>query len=76
MDVASLVLGILGVVAWLLPLFGYPINIVGLILGILSKKKKMSGMATAGIILTIIGLVLTIINSVAGAIMYVTRLLF
>ena len=76
MDVASLVLGILGVVAWLLPLFGYPINIVGLILGILSKKRKMSGMATAGIILTIIGLVLTIINSVAGAIMYVTRLLF
>jgi len=76
MDVASLVLGILGAVAWLLPLFGYPINIVGLILGILAKKKRMSGMATAGIILTIIGLVLTIINSVAGAIMYVTRLLF
>lgn len=76
MDVASLVLGIIGVIAWCLPLLGFPINIVGLILGICAKKKGMQGKATAGIILTIIGLVLTIINSAIGAYMGATGTLF
>ncbi len=54
------VLGCIGLVAWLIPLFGFPITIIGLVLGIRRKS-------TAGIILCIIGLVLTIINSAIGA---------
>ena len=59
---ASLVLGIIGLITWLLPLIGFPITIVGLILGIQRKYK-------IGIILNIIALVFTTINSIIGAIL-------
>jgi hypothetical protein len=35
--IASLVLGLLGILAWLLPLVGLPITLVGLILGIVDR---------------------------------------
>ena len=59
---ASLVLGIIGFVAWLIPLIGFPVTIIGLILGIRRKY-------TAGIVLNVIGLVITLINSVIGAVL-------
>ncbi len=67
MSVASMVLGISGLIAWILPLIGFPVTIAGLILGISGRKKGGKGMATAGIVLCIITLVLTLCNSVAGA---------
>ncbi len=67
MSIASMVLGICGLVAWCIPLLGYPVSIVGLILGILGRKKGGKGMAMAGIILCVITLLLTLVNSVAGA---------
>ncbi len=65
--IASLVLGILGLLAWFIPLFGAPITITGLVLGIKGLKSSNRGMAVAGIVLNIIGLVLTIINASIGA---------
>ena len=69
--IASLVLGIIAVVfAW----FGYGaivsivLGIVGIILGIQAKKSMpegQTGMATAGLVLSIIGLVLSVIMFVA-----------
>jgi hypothetical protein len=70
--VASLVLGIIGVFAWLIPLIGFPVTIVGLILGIGGMKSSSRGMAIAGVVLCIIFLVVTIINSAIGAYMGVT----
>lgn len=67
MSIASMVLGICGFIAWCLPLIGYPVTIVGLILGIIGIKKGAKGMAVAGIIMCSITLVLTIINSALGA---------
>jgi hypothetical protein len=68
MSVASLALGILGLLAWIIPLFGYPITITGLVLGVKGKKiEEGRGMATAGFALSVIGLVLTVINSAWGA---------
>ena len=66
MAIASLVLGILAVV---IPYAGTACAIVGLILGIMGKKKMdeagaPSGMAMAGIILSIIALVASIIITV------------
>lgn len=69
MSIASLVLGIVGVIAWLIPIIGFPVIIVGLILGIIGRGKGGKGMATAGITLCIITLVLTIANSAIGAFM-------
>ncbi len=59
---ASAILGWIGMLAWLFPLVGFPITIVGLILGC---KKRYA----LGITLNIIGLVLTLGNSIWGVIL-------
>lgn len=74
MSIASLILGIIGLVAWILPLLGYPINIIGLILGIISNKKEKNKFSKTGIILSAIGLGITAINSIAGVIMVLSQL--
>lgn len=66
MSLASMILGLCGLVAWCLPLVGYPVTIVGLILGCIGRNKGGKGMATAGIILSIITLLFTLANSIAG----------
>ena len=58
--------------AWCIPLFGAPITIIGLILGITSLKSPSRGMAIAGIVLSAVGLVATVINGILGAYMAVT----
>ena len=66
LSIASLVLGIVGIVACCIPIIGIPVNVTGLILGIVGMKKGGRGMAIAGIILCSIFLVLTIANSALG----------
>jgi len=66
MAVASMVLGILGLAGWLLPIVGLPITMTGLGLGIPARRH---GMGIAGIALSAIGLVLTVINASIGAYM-------
>lgn len=68
--IAGLVLGILSPLVWLIPLFGYPVTIVGIIMSAKGMKTSGRGMAIAGMILSIIGLVLTLGNSVLGACIY------
>lgn len=66
--VASLVLGIISLVTMFTGTFaivGVVLSIIGLILGIKSKKDNPSGMATAGIVLSIIALVLTALTFLA-----------
>lgn len=75
-SIASMVLGICGFVAWCIPLFGYPVTIVGLIMGIVGKNKGGRKMAIAGIILSAITLVLTLVNSIWGAYLGATGQLF
>lgn len=67
MSMASMVLGIVGMVAWCLPILGLPICIIGLVLGITGKPKGAPGMAVTGIVLSSIGLVLTLANCAWGA---------
>ena len=63
---ASLVLGIINCLTWLLPIAGIPIGIIGLVMG--CKKRY-----TAGIILNAITLVASVINSIVGAILWSGR---
>ena len=63
----SLILGVIGMVAWLLPLAGFPVTIVGIVAASKGLKSKKRGLALAGLILSIIGLVLTMINAFWGA---------
>ena len=71
---ASLILGIISLVAWLLPLIGYPVSIVGLCLGISYVKKEKNTFSKVGIILSAIGLGITAINSIAGVIIALKQL--
>jgi uncharacterized membrane protein len=61
--IASLVLGICGLFAWLLPIAGFPVTIVGGILGLQRLKSLSRRKAIAGVVLCAIGLMLTIINT-------------
>lgn len=75
-SIASMVLGIIGFVAWCLPLLGYPVCITGLILGIVGINKGGKGMAIAGIVMCSITLLLTLVNSAIGAYLGATGQLY
>ena len=64
--VVGLILGIASLLAWLLPLLGYPVSIVGIVMGALGTKSEKRSMAIVGLVLSIIGLILTIGNSAYG----------
>lgn len=69
MGVASLILGIVSVVlalffsgfGWLASILG----LVGIILGAIARKQAKTGVATAGLVLSIIGLVLGMLLYIA-----------
>ena len=73
-SIASLVLGLSGLILWLLPILGLPATITGLILGIIGKKRGARKMAIAGIILCVITMLLTLANSILGAYLAVMAL--
>lgn len=63
-------LGLWSIIAWIIPLAGYPVTICGIInslKGIKSKEKKNK--AIIGLILSIVFLIITLINSIWGAIL-------
>lgn len=66
---AGFVLGLISIIAWIIPLIGYPITILGIIFSALGLNSKNKGKAIAGLILSIIFLILTFINSALGAIL-------
>ena len=72
----SLVLGIISMVTWLLPLVGYPVSIIGLVMGFYGIKSEKKSKGTAGLILSIIGLVICVANSAIGAYMGATGQLY
>ncbi len=69
MGVAALVLGIISVVfslilggaGWVGPIIG----IIGIVLGAVAKKKGQGGIATAGLVLSIIGTAISLIITIA-----------
>lgn len=65
--VTSLVIGIIGFGAWCLPICGLPLSIGGLITGIMGMKSPGRGMAIAGVILNVLGLIAGIANAAYGA---------
>ena len=60
-------LGLCSIIAWILPLAGYPVTICGIIYSIKGLDSKINnGKAIAGLILSIIFLIITLINSILG----------
>lgn len=63
------ILGLVSIIAWYIPLVGYPVTVCGIIFSALGMNSKNKGKAVAGLVLSIIFLVVTIINSILGAIL-------
>lgn len=74
--VASLILGIFSLGAWIYPLCGIPLSIIGLFFGVAGQSSSRRGISIAGTILCIIGLILSVVNSAIGAYMGATGQLF
>ena len=71
--IISFVLGLAGTVAWFIPLFGLPITLTGLILGIRGLRGKHRRLAVTGLVLSIIFLIVTVANSAIGAYRGITK---
>ena len=65
----GLVLGLVSIVTWLIPLFGFPTTICGIVFSAKSLDTPGRGKAIAGLVLSIIFLCLTILNAIVGAIL-------
>ena len=63
------ILGLVGIIAWILPLIGYPVTIVGIVFSSMGMNSVNKNKALAGLILSIVFLVVTLINSFLGALM-------
>lgn len=68
----SFILGLISLVAWIIPIIGIPVSIVGIVQGVKAWNSGKHSFAVAGVTLSIIGLVLGIINASIGAYMGVT----
>ena len=67
--VASLVLGLISIVTWLFPIAGYITTILEIVFATKGRHSEKKGMATAGLVLGIIFFVVTLLNSIFGAIL-------
>lgn len=67
--VASLVLGLVSIVTWLFPIAGYITTILAIVFATKGRHSEKKGMATAGLVLGIIFLVVTLLNSIFGVIL-------
>ncbi len=74
--VFSLILGIVGLIAWLLPICGWPISTLGLALGVISRDSSRRNLALAGLVLSALGLLLATGNAALGAYLGITGRLF
>lgn len=57
---ASALLGLIGLFAWLSPVIGGPISVVGLLLGIKGTAGEKKAVAVAGMVMSLLGLVAAI----------------
>ena len=74
MAVASLILGIIGLFAWTIPFLGFPITIIGLVLGTIAlfRSQKDRGMAIAGTVMCALGFFGSIVNFIIGVVLLFT----
>jgi len=69
--IVGFILGLVAIVAWFIPLFGYPVCICGIIFSAKGLKSKINkGKAITGLVLSIVFLVFSFINSMAGLFMW------
>lgn len=64
----SVILGVIGFVAWFLPIVGLPLSLVGIGMGVADvSKQPQKRLSTLGIYLNIVALIAATANSAIGA---------
>lgn len=63
---ASLIMGIIGLISWMIPIIGVPLTIIGLVFGIKGYKGSKKVLSYAGVILCSIGLLASVTNAAIG----------
>lgn len=66
------IFGLVSIIAWIIPLFGFPVTICGIIFSIKGLSSENKTKAIIGLVLSIIFITITLINSIAGAVMGAT----
>jgi hypothetical protein len=64
--IAGFVLGLVGLVAWLVPILGLADGIVGIIMSVKGLKSEKRTFALIGLILSIVGIVASIVFWIYG----------
>jgi len=64
MAAGSLILGVLSLCAGLIPIFGAVISLAGIGLGIFGRRSESRKLATIGISICILGLILSVVYAV------------
>jgi hypothetical protein len=73
MAIASLIIGIIGGLAWCLPFVGVPMAIIGIVLGVMGMKSSKRNLAIIGVVLCGLSLLAGVVNGIAGAILAVNN---
>ncbi|WP_305766911.1 hypothetical protein [Candidatus Epulonipiscium viviparus] len=70
----SFILGIVASVAWLIPIAGIPITIVGTVFGAISQKDPRDrGVGIAGLVINIVFMVFSVIQSIVLVWLYIKK---
>ena len=65
------VLGLVSTIAWFIPLFGFPVTICGIVFSAKGlKSKKNHTQAVVGLVFSIIFVIVTLVNSIVGVVMW------
>lgn len=69
---ASLILGIIGSLGWIVPVIGFPVTVVGIVLGALGmgKHKANRGVAIAGFVVNIVFVCAAIAKGIVDIVRY------
>jgi biopolymer transport protein ExbB/TolQ len=63
----GLVLGIIGLVAWCLPIVGLPVTVIGLVMSLQALSSSQKNKAITAAVLCVLGLLFSIANAAVGA---------
>lgn len=66
--IVSLILGIASIIMCCIPYLGIALGIGGIICSVMSSKKQKSGLATAGMVCSIIGIVIAVLMIIFNAV--------
>ena len=72
---ASLILGIIGSLGWIVPIIGLPVTIVGTVFGAINMgNKKNKGVAIGGFVTSLVFLVASITKGILDIIFYLRKI--